>query len=119
MSLLSSIISESLRPQHSFLVLLSSIAQSGLPILRQLLSSKVISDNIGSSRILLFCFSYPATDLLESFPSHPDFIEVHDLVGRIPEYIVHWSHPREIILSAIRNSEQLGHCFLRFIINAA
>ena len=106
MSLLSSIINESPKPQHSFLIFLSSIAQSSLPLLRQLLSSKAISHNTGSSGCLLFCFSYPATDLLEIFPSHPDFIQVHDCVSRIPEYDVHRSDPREIVFSAIRTGEQ-------------
>ncbi|KAF8237803.1 hypothetical protein L208DRAFT_1421463 [Tricholoma matsutake] len=108
MSLLSKIISEPPRPQNSFLVLLSSVAQSGLPVLRQLLSSKLISDNTGSTRFLLFCFCYPATDLLESFRSPPDFIEVHDWVGHVPEYDVGQFSPREAILSAIRNTSPSG-----------
>ena len=106
MSPLSSIIRESPKPQHSFLLLLSSIAQSSLPLLRQLLSSKGTSNNTGSSRCLLFCFSYPVADLLESFPSQPDFIEVHDYVARIPGYDVHWPDLRETISSVIRTSEQ-------------
>lgn len=103
MSLLSKIINDPPRP--GVILLLSSVAQSGVPILRQLLSSKPISDDTKSHRrLLLFCLSYSPDDLLE-LPVPSDFIEVHDCVSRIPEYDMHWSNSQDYVFSAIRDSE--------------
>ena len=117
MSLLSRAIEEPPLPTQPLLILQSSISQSSLPILRQLLSQNVHPNVNGSpSRFLLFCFSYPPADLLGSFV--PEDLEVHNCLSRIPGYDDDWPNHQETILSAVRKGEQSSVHSLSLDMNA-
>ncbi|KAF8973973.1 hypothetical protein BDZ97DRAFT_1900702 [Flammula alnicola] len=69
--------------RHPLLILQSSLAQTSLPILRDVLAQG--SSSKGSNRHnLLFCFLYHPSSLVDTKPS--DSLEVHDWTDRIPGY---------------------------------
>ncbi|KAK7064180.1 hypothetical protein R3P38DRAFT_3249763 [Favolaschia claudopus] len=87
-----SFIREPRRAQQPFLVLQSSVAQSSLGILRQLLEDS-------SSHSLLFCLLHPS--LLSVNASR---VEAFDLLDNVPGYNDNYEEPRHLILSAVKTA---------------
>ncbi|KAF7306973.1 hypothetical protein MIND_00490100 [Mycena indigotica] len=83
------------KPQRSnqpFVLLQSSIAQSSLGILRQILED-------GTDNAILFCLLYsPLTSIQRSG------VEIHDLAGNVPGYSPNYQDPRETILESVKNA---------------
>ncbi|KAG6911926.1 hypothetical protein DXG01_000173 [Tephrocybe rancida] len=101
MATLSAVINDPPRPQQPFLLLQSSVAQSGIPLLRQ-----VVANNLGtrsSEHFLLFSFIYPSTDILKD-ESLPENVQVFDWLDAVPEYDKNWSDPRPKIISAVEKT---------------
>ncbi|KAJ7254058.1 hypothetical protein B0H12DRAFT_569788 [Mycena haematopus] len=79
--------------QQPFLLLQSSIAQSGIGIIRQLLK------NASSRHALLFCFLH--SSLLSLHGAH---VQTYDLLDNVPGYKDDYEDPRRRIQSAVENA---------------
>lgn len=69
--------------KHSLLILQSSLAQSSLPILRQVLGAHLGGKN-STRRIILFCLLYPPSSL--TVASLCESFEIYDWTDHIPGY---------------------------------
>ncbi|KAF7339422.1 hypothetical protein MSAN_02156300 [Mycena sanguinolenta] len=78
--------------QQPFLLLQSSIAQSGIGIIRQLLKN-------ASSPGLLFCFLHSSLLSLQG-----DHVQAYDLLDNVPGYKDEYEDPRHRIQSALENA---------------
>ncbi|KAI6047611.1 hypothetical protein EDC04DRAFT_2556295 [Pisolithus marmoratus] len=94
MSRLASIIAN----PSGLVVLQSSVSQTCLPILRQILKPAR-----PPSRTLLFSFLYPPSLLVGSLASDASLISIFDYTERIPGYDA-WTDSRQDILNAIRSA---------------
>ncbi|RDB29589.1 hypothetical protein Hypma_015473 [Hypsizygus marmoreus] len=106
MSLLSKTIQGSSSSQPPLLLLQSSIAQSTIPLIRQILSHNLKRDDGAKppGHILLFCFVYSPLDLLNGVSPHPNYLEVHDWTDNVPGYTDDWFDPRNAILSLVQSA---------------
>ncbi|KAI0067680.1 hypothetical protein BV25DRAFT_1819089 [Artomyces pyxidatus] len=95
--LIPAIISNASRPNHSFVVLESSIAQSCLPLLRA-----IIKQQDANKRVLLFNFLYPPSYLVDE----PAREGLQIVEGRIPGYSDDWTDPHELILNAVNQAPE-------------
>ncbi|KAG6845800.1 hypothetical protein H0H87_003854 [Tephrocybe sp. NHM501043] len=102
MSLLSATVKDPPRLQQPFLFIQSSIAQSGVPLLRQILASNLTTRS--SNHFLLFSFIYPSADILRDVSPLPENIDVFDWLDSVPGYSDGWSDPRAKILSAVEKA---------------
>jgi hypothetical protein len=100
MSLLSTLLSNGLKPPHPLLVLQSSAAKSALPILR-----KIVERSGNNS--LLFCLLYSPSSLVDEAREK---IQVFNYLGNVPGYNDTFSDLRQDILTAVKS----GKC-LRFL----
>jgi len=66
-------------PRHSLVVFQSSIAQTSLPIIRNILTAKN-----SSRKILLFSLQYPPSFFLSGLEC--ENLEIHDLLDHVPGY---------------------------------
>ncbi|KAF5377648.1 hypothetical protein D9615_005355 [Tricholomella constricta] len=98
MSLLFATIDDPPRPQQPFLLLQSSIAQSSIPLLCQILAKNLKTRS--SNHFLLFSFVYPPPDILKDVLILPENIETFDWTDTIPGYDDNWSDSRAAILLA-------------------
>ncbi|ETW87262.1 hypothetical protein HETIRDRAFT_469158 [Heterobasidion irregulare TC 32-1] len=95
---LPSIISNSFRPHHPFLILESSLVQSCLPILRAIVAQK------GSKgHTLLFCLLHPPSSLVDD-PARlqSENLKVFDRTHCVPEYDDDYVDPRDFILDVVK-----------------
>ncbi|KAI6007386.1 hypothetical protein EDD15DRAFT_2525536 [Pisolithus albus] len=94
MSRLASIIAN----PSDLVILQSSVSQTCLPILRQILKPAQ-----RPSRTLLFSFLYPPSSLVENLTSDTSLISIFDYTERIPGYDT-WTDSRQDTLEAIRSA---------------
>lgn len=102
MTLLSNIVSES-RPWHPLLLVQSSAAQSGLPILRKIVESS-------EHTTLLFCLLYLPSNFVEKTASQGGKTEVFNYLGNVPGYNNSYSDLREDISTAVRSGKRPPSC---------
>lgn len=81
--------------QQPFLLLQSSIAQSGIGIIRQLLED-------ASVHALLFCFLHSSLLSLQG-----PRVQAHDLLDNVAGYNDDYKDPRDHIRSAVKNGDSL------------
>lgn len=107
--LLPSILAESARTKRPFVLLQSSIAQSGLPILRHFINRRD-EGNVAKrrSRVLLFCVLHPSSSLVDPDVADSQTVELQtfDLTDNVPGYNDTWRDPRDMILDAVRDGER-------------
>ncbi|KAG6902894.1 hypothetical protein C0995_010064 [Termitomyces sp. Mi166 len=94
----SSFFNDSLWLQQPFVLLQSSVAQSAIPLLRQIFAYDV---KTRQNRTLLFSFIYPSIDLLGDVSSTDENVRVFDWLESVPDYTSDWSDPRVKIFSAV------------------
>ncbi|KAG6842612.1 hypothetical protein C0991_000138 [Blastosporella zonata] len=102
MALLSATINDPPRPQQPFIFIQSSVAQSAIPLLRQVLVNNLKTQS--SNHFLLFSFIYPSTDILKDVSPLPANLELFEWLDSVPEYDSGWSDPRMKILSAVKQA---------------
>ncbi|KAG5653063.1 hypothetical protein H0H81_002443 [Sphagnurus paluster] len=105
MSLLFPIINEPPHLWQPLLILQSSIAQSSIPILRQILANSLKSRS--SNHFLLFSLAYAPSTILNDFACLPETVQVLDWTDSIPGYVDTWDDPRSAILSAVEKGERV------------
>ncbi|PFH54523.1 hypothetical protein AMATHDRAFT_135248 [Amanita thiersii Skay4041] len=87
------------RVQQPLLLIQSSPSQSGVPLLRYIITES--SRSKSDCHCLLFCLLYRVSDFIEGFPN--EHITTHDWTGYVPEY----SEPfdvRQQILRAVQDA---------------
>ncbi|KIM85277.1 hypothetical protein PILCRDRAFT_96413 [Piloderma croceum F 1598] len=96
--LLPSILANSQRSHHPFLLLQSSSAQSCVQVLRSVINHR---SHKNTTRLILLCFLHPSLSLLaETKQGHQ--IEVHDYTDKVPGYDDCGTDPRDDILLAVK-----------------
>lgn len=102
--LLPSILSNAARTQQPFILLQSSLAQSCLSVLRNIIAQS-------RSKVLLFCFLYPPSALLaDDIATSTEQLEVFDLTDRIPGYSDEPADCRQYILDIMNKSVSRSRC---------
>lgn len=94
MSLLHSILTNSARPAQPFVLLQSSIAQSSLPILRNIVAKS-------KGHVLLICFLYPPK--IFTADREDQSTQIIDCTDQVPRYHDEAGSYRELILSTLRS----------------
>lgn len=99
-SLLPSILAKSPRAQQQpFLLLQSTIAQSCLPLIRELVRR---NRDGAPGTILLFCLLHPPSSLADPSDLQSEHVLLHDWTDRVPGFTEDYTDPREDILSHVR-----------------
>ncbi|OCH96460.1 hypothetical protein OBBRIDRAFT_4193 [Obba rivulosa] len=99
-SLLPSILASSSRAQQQpFLLLQSSLAQSCLPLIRELVRQ---SRSGAPGTILLVCLLHPPSALADPSDLQSEHVQVLDWTDRVPGYTTEYSDPREEVFSRVR-----------------
>ena len=97
------------RPHRPLLLIQSSVAQSGVPLLRHVIAES--SKDRFSAQCLVFCLLHLPSDLVER-NSVSDRITVHDWIGFVPGYNDALYDVKERILQAIQQGMPfIAHIF--------
>ena len=109
MSLLCEYASGPPRLHRPLLLIQSSVAQSGVPLLRHVIAES--SKDQFSAQCLVFCLLYLPSDLVERNPVS-DRITVYDWIGFVPGYNDASYNVKERILQAIQQGKPpIAHIF--------
>ncbi|EMD41821.1 hypothetical protein CERSUDRAFT_147159 [Gelatoporia subvermispora B] len=102
-SLLPSILSNSASraQQQPFLLLQSSLAQSCLPLIRELLRS---TRNGAPRSVLLFCLLHPPSALADVHDLQSEHVQIFDWTNRVPVYTDDYQDPGKEVLSHVRTA---------------
>ncbi|KIY72796.1 hypothetical protein CYLTODRAFT_449537 [Cylindrobasidium torrendii FP15055 ss-10] len=106
--LLPSIISPRQTSSSAVLVLQSCLAQSGLPILREIVHESLKSES-GKKQVqtLLFCLLHPPCSLLpQQADSNSESLTVYDQTSNVPDFELdeQWTDPRDFIVNKLKES---------------
>lgn len=98
-SLLTSTTASGSRTRPSLLLLQSSVAQTCLPVLHNLIDQAARD---AKSSALLFCFLYSPSTLYTS-DEKSTRLQIQDLTDNVPGYSEHYREPEEVLLDSVKS----------------